>query len=103
VTEAVRNTQQSSGMVERVARILRKSREINCSWDDAERLARSVLEASHHTALVAHLRRARLYVAEAQEARPHENSCGLLVGIDALLAKIGGDPGISSTPRDERE
>jgi hypothetical protein len=51
-------------------------------------LVRAVLEASHHAALVAHLRRARLYVVEAQEARPHENGCGLLVGIDALLAKL---------------
>jgi hypothetical protein len=48
--------QQSSDMVERIARILRKSREINCSWDDAERLARSVLEASHHAEIVEALR-----------------------------------------------
>jgi hypothetical protein len=52
-------------LVGRVAQIIRKSREINCSWHDAARLARSVLEASHHADLVEALKTTTVHLIAA--------------------------------------
>jgi hypothetical protein len=90
VTEAVRNTQQSSDMAERISIAFRAAR--LCDGDHAstcfEAGYRAALEASHHAELVGALKRL-LACSPPSAAADHA---------EQTLAKIGGDPGPSSTP-----
>jgi hypothetical protein len=105
-------------MVERVARAMFERMANKDTWDKRShafkaswiRDAKAALEASHHAELVEALRSVDRVVLEqrCERGTPWDLACVTIAQkvrehVAPVLAKIGGDPGPSSTLRDERE